>query len=140
MEIEKYESKRNRMLKTLKEPRERQEVKKTKTQFLPYLVCDESSSLSEIYGEKATGKTTLLIELIKYHQKVKPSHYVLFLNCSSGITHNRYESIRRNLVYRDIFSVTDIGFFIEQTMQKTPNLSLIVIDDPIKFFKVREKP
>lgn len=64
------------------------------------------------------------------------------LNCASGITIFRYNRIRNGLIYRDACSLSGIISILEQVEEGTQFLTLgmIVLDEPIKFVKIKEKP
>lgn len=91
---------------------------------LDSIIVDEVPALTEIYGQKASGKSAVLVELISIFQRSHPDKSVLLLNCASGITASRYNRIRGNLLYRDVFSLNDAMSALEE-LEDCSNLTAI---------------
>jgi RecA/RadA recombinase len=96
--------------------------------------------VTEIYGHKASGKTAILLEMIHLFYTLRPNKDVMFLNCASGVTIGRYNRIKKGLIYRDIYSLADILTVIDSLQVNVGSVGMIVIDESIKFVKVKEKP
>tara|TARA_B100000519_G_scaffold41137_1_gene31225 strand:- start:359 stop:1012 length:654 start_codon:yes stop_codon:yes gene_type:complete len=92
----------------------------------------EQGTVSLVYGEAGTGKTSLALQLSREAIKAYPDHVVLFVD-TEGLSLERMSQIfgdsdASKLLMIRPSSLTDLHQTLTKKLEKHPKISLIVVD------------